>query len=234
MRIVDADQVTCCRIMGGIARAALLAAVAVGLATGWASSQSRQQEPGKFDFYLLSLSWSPSFCEIANPSSNQQQCGKRPYSFVVHGLWPQYDRGFPENCQMPPPRIERGIVERMLDLMPAPGLIFHEWDSHGTCSGLGANDYFDTVRKAREAVRIPPEFLNPKMPLNVTPGEIVDAFVKANDGLTPAGIAIDCDRTRLREVRICLSRELRFRDCEDISRRSCRSANVVMPPVRGQ
>jgi ribonuclease T2 len=72
------------------------------------------------------------------------------------------------------------------------------------------------------------------MPLNVTPGEIVDAFVKANDGLTPAGIAIDCDRSRLREVRICLSRELRFRDCEDISRRSCRSANVVMPPVRGQ
>jgi ribonuclease T2 len=218
-----------------ICRTAFAAAVALGLATGWAASQNRQRnEPGQFDFYLLSLSWSPSFCETANPGSNQQQCGKRPYSFVVHGLWPQYDRGFPENCQMPPPRIDRGIVDRMLDLMPAPGLIFHEWDSHGTCSGLGPNAYFDTVRKAREAVTIPSEYLDPKVPLNVTPSEVVDAFVKANEGLTRNGIAIDCDRSRLREVRICLSRDLRFRDCEDLSRRSCRSANLVMPPVRGQ
>jgi ribonuclease T2 len=122
----------------------------------------------------------------------------------------------------------------MLDLMPASGLIFHEWDSHGTCSGLAPDAYFDTVRKAREAVKIPPQYLEPKSPLNVTPSEVVDAFVKANEGLTPAGMAIDCDRSRLREVRICLSRDLRFRDCGDVSRRTCRSAALVMPPVRGQ
>jgi ribonuclease T2 len=221
--------------MRSIPRIAFLAAVALALATGWAISQNRQRgEPGQFDFYLLSLSWSPSFCDTANPSSNQEQCGKRPYSFVVHGLWPQFDRGFPENCQVPPPRIPRTLVDRMLDLMPAPGLIFHEWDSHGTCSGLGADAYFETVRKAREAVKIPPEYLNPKIPFQVTPSEVVEAFVKANEGLTPAGMAIDCDRTRLREVRICFSRELHFRNCEDISRRSCRSANLVVPPVRGQ
>src|SRR5690349_19239687 len=62
----------------------------------------RQNEPGNFDFYLLSLSWSPSFCETAGDrKSAQQQCGERPYSFVVHGLWPQYERGFPEFCQQP-------------------------------------------------------------------------------------------------------------------------------------
>jgi ribonuclease T2 len=224
-----------------IARMVALSAAALGLAlgaaslAGSASAQNRQRgEPGRFDFYLLSLSWSPSFCETANPGSNQQQCGKRPYSFVVHGLWPQFDRGFPENCQIPPPRLERGIVERMLDLMPAQGLLFPEWDTHGTCSGLGASAYFDTVRKAREAVKIPAEFASPQTALNVTPAQVVDAFVKANDGLDQTGMVIDCDRTRLREVRICLSRDLQFRDCEDLSRRSCRSAGVVMPPVRGQ
>ena len=37
----------------------------------------------------------------------------------------------------------------MLDLMPAPGLIFNEWDKHGTCSGLSQSGYFEQIRKAR-------------------------------------------------------------------------------------
>ena len=89
--------------------------------------------------------------------SARQQCGARPYSFVVHGLWPQYEKGFPEFCQMPAPRLDRDIVSSMLDLMPAPRLIFNEWDKHGTCSGLTPRAYFETVRKARAVVKIPPD-----------------------------------------------------------------------------
>src|SRR5262245_7548657 len=140
------------------------------LAGGQASAQDRRQnEPGNFDFYLLTLSWSPSFCDAsaeragqanaddrnraqaraaqtaaaespsdqprrgARRSSHNEQCGDRPYSFVVHGLWPQYERGFPEFCQTPAPRLSRNIVSSMLDLMPCPQLIFREWDRHGTC-----------------------------------------------------------------------------------------------------
>src|SRR3954471_17932199 len=130
-----------------------------------ASAQARRQNtPGEFDFYVLSLSWSPSFCEAASEHgksgrSQQAQCGGRPFSFVVHGLWPQYERGFPDYCQRPAPRLDRNIMTSMLDLMPAPGLIFSEWDKHGTCSGLPARAYFETVRKARSAVKIPPEYL---------------------------------------------------------------------------
>ena len=129
--------------------------------------------------------------------------------------------------------IKSDIVSSMLDLMPAPALVFHEWDSHGSCSGLGARDYFNIVRKARATVKIPPEYTNPEIPLTVSPGEVIDAFVKANEGLARSAISIDCNRTRLREVRICLSRELRFRDCSENSRRTCRSEKLVMPPVRG-
>ena len=74
---------------------------------------------------------------------------------MVHGLWPQYENGFPEFCQVPAPRLDRNIVSSMLDLMPAPRLIFHEWDKHGTCSGLNPRGYFETVRKARALVKIP-------------------------------------------------------------------------------
>jgi ribonuclease T2 len=191
-------------------------------------------EPGRFDFYLLSLSWSPSFCETASQAARGEQCGARPYSFVVHGLWPQYERGFPKDCQVPAPRLDHRIVDEMLDLMPARRLVYHEWDAHGTCSGLGQRAYFDTVRKARAGVKIPAQFDNPQAPLTVAPGEVVDAFVKANPGLAPAAIMIDCDRTRLREVRICMTRELAFRECGADKGRVCRSDSLVMPPVRGQ
>jgi ribonuclease T2 len=214
-------------------RTAFVFVVAYSLIITSAGAQRRQGEPGNFDYYVLSLSWSPSFCETPAGAASPQQCGRRPFAFVVHGLWPQFEKGFPEACQVPPPRLDHRIVDSMLDLMPAPGLIFHEWDAHGTCSGLPARDYFDLIRKARAAVTIPPEYTDPQAPLTVTPREVVDNFIKANAGLRSAGIQIDCDRTRLREVRICLTRDLAFRDCTGRPP-VCRSESVVMPPTRGQ
>jgi ribonuclease T2 len=189
--------------------------------------------PGAFDFYVLSLSWSPSFCEAVGDRTRSPECGERPYSFVVHGLWPQFERGFPKSCQVPAPRLPRRIVDSMLDLMPAPRLIYHEWDEHGTCSGLSPDAYFDEVRKARGKVKIPPEYMDVKSALRVGPAEVKETFIKANPGLTETSMAVDCDN-RLREIRICLDKELKFRDCPEVARRSCRRDEITMPPVRGQ
>src|SRR6267142_4074256 len=224
------------RIMSRLAAfAALLLAISV---ISGSAQDRRQNEPGQFDFYVLSLSWSPSFCDAAAERSPEraardQQCGERPFSFVVHGLWPQYEKGFPEFCQNPAPRLDRNIVSSMLDLMPAPRLIFHEWDKHGVCSGLPARGYFETIRKARAQVKIPPDYLEPKTALTVTPDEVEEAFVKANPGMSRAGIAVTCGGPRLSEVRICLSRELQFRECPEIDKRACKRDKLTMPPVRG-
>ena len=202
---------------------------------GALAQDSSQNEPGKFDFYVLSLSWSPSYCAAAHERYARNegiQCGARPFAFVVHGLWPQYERGFPENCQVPSPRLYHGIVGSMLDVMPAPRLIYNEWDRHGTCSGLSPRAYFDRIRKARAAIKIPDQYVNLKSVLDVTPAAVEEAFTKANSGLTSQGMAIECDRRRLTEVRICLSKDLQFRDCPEIARRSCKRDQVVMPPVR--
>jgi ribonuclease T2 len=224
---------------GLIAIGVLAFAALIGLAAaGTAFAQDRRQNaPGEFDYYVLSLSWSPSFCEEASERGNegrsQAQCGGRPFSFVVHGLWPQYERGFPEYCQRPSPRLDRNIMTSMLDEMPAPGLIYNEWDKHGTCSGLSPRAYFDTIRKARAAVKIPDEYLQLAEPKTVAPDAIEDAFIKANPGLSNSAIAVTCNRTRLSEVRICLNKDLQFRACEEIDRRGCRRDQVVMPPMRG-
>ena len=221
-----------------ISRILIFLAASVALSPGSVSAQDRRQNaPGEFDFYVLALSWSPSFCEAASERGNggrsQTQCGGRPFSFVVHGLWPQYERGFPEYCQRPAPRLARNIMTSMLDLMPAPGLIFNEWDKHGTCSGLAAKAYFENIRKARAAVKIPEEFLQLSEPKTIAPAELEDAFIKVNPGLSNAAISVTCDSKRLSEVRICLSKDMQFRACEEIDRRACRREQVVMPPIRG-
>src|SRR5260370_2286766 len=103
-------------------------AALIGLAAaGTASAQDRRQNaPGEFDFYVLSLSWSPSFCEEASERGNegrsQAQCGGRPFSFVVHGLWPQYEHGFPDYCHPPSPPLHPNTISSLLHLMPAPRL----------------------------------------------------------------------------------------------------------------
>jgi ribonuclease T2 len=207
------------------------------IATTASARDQRQNTPGEFDYYVLSLSWSPSFCEEADERGNsgrsQAQCSGRPFSFVVHGLWPQYEHGFPEYCQRPSPRLDRNIMTSMLDLMPAPGLIYNEWDKHGTCAGLGERAYFETIRKARAAIKIPPEFLQLSEAKTISPDDIGAAFIKANPGLSTSAMAVTCNRTRLSEVRICMSKDLQFHDCAEIARRACSRDQVTMPPVRG-
>jgi ribonuclease T2 len=219
-------------LWGVVSAAALTGALTPALA-----QDRRQNTAGSFDFYVLALSWSPSFCASSqerNPDRPPQpQCAERPFSFVVHGLWPQYEKGFPEYCQRPSPRLDRNIMTSMLDVMPSPRLVFHEWDKHGTCSGLSPRAYFETVRKVRAAVKIPAEYLELKEYTTVSPADVEAAFVKANPGLTEDGIAVACDHRRLTEVRICVNRDLQFRSCEETNRRACRRDRLVMPPVRG-
>lgn len=221
--------------------AIVLAAFVIGFAPA-AAQQRPQGEPGKFDFYVLSLSWSPSYCDSVQERASEQrsnarpdqQCdGGRPYAFVVHGLWPQYERGFPSWCQVPAPRIPRTFVDGMLDLMPSPQLVFHEWDRHGTCSGLSAQNFFAAVRQARSAINIPEAYAKLDRPVTVTPGEVMENFLRANPELSRDEIAVSCDRKRLTEVRICMSKDFALRKCPDVIEKACKLDKVLMPAVRG-
>lgn len=202
------------------------------LLAAWPVAALAGDAPGRFDFYVLSLTWSPSYCEAEGGARNDAQCetGRR-YGFLVHGLWPQYERGYPKDC---PTRLapDSAEIRAVADLMPAPGLVRHEWRKHGSCSGLSPADYLKTVRAAREAVRIPAAFRRLDNYVMVSPAEVEAAFVAANPGLRPGGVAVVCDGRRLREVRVCLTRGLGFRACEEVDRRACRASRVVLPPVR--
>ena len=186
-----------------------------------------------FDFYVLALSWSPTFCQDAGAGRNRDQCGRdKQFGWVVHGLWPQYEQGYPESCDTSQPRQgPEGVGRRVMDIMPGMGLIGHQWRKHGTCSGLAMRDYFDLVREARQTVRIPPDFDDVDRETRTSPEAIEAAFIKNNPGLTRSGVAVTCDRERLDEVRICLTTDLGFRACPEVDGRSCRRSQITIPPV---
>jgi ribonuclease T2 len=214
-------------------RAAAIALVAFVIAILPARAQ-QYGEPGEFDFYVLALSWSPSYCESAGDRADPSQCrAQKPLTFIVHGLWPQYDRGFPADCGYNAPRVSERTINALRDVMPSRGLVIHQWRKHGTCSGLSPEQYFGLLRKAYDKVKIPPQFSQATKWQTVSPPEVENAFRVANPGLESDMISVTCDRRNLREVRICLSKDLEFRACPQVDRQACRNRRVSLPPVRG-
>jgi ribonuclease T2 len=76
----------------------VLAALAY-LFAGAAAGEAARNTPGVFDYYALVLSWIPSYCRNEGRARNDGQCeaSQRP-AFRLHGLWPQYEEGWPEDC----------------------------------------------------------------------------------------------------------------------------------------
>lgn len=207
--------------------------------SAWGGPSLADGVPGKFDYYVLALSWSPSFCATAGRANKSPQCnGPRRYAFVLHGLWPQYEKGWPKECRLArKPWVPGRLITAMLDIMPARGLVIHQYKKHGVCSGLDPEKYFKTARRAFEAIKIPARYLQPQKPVIVSPREIESDFLKTNNNLKSDMIAIACGRDkRLREVRICFTRDLELRSCgvNETQAKLCRLDKIVMPPVRGR
>ena len=189
---------------------------------------------GNFDFYVLSLSWSAGFCAGGGAQRAGDQCAVGSnLAFVVHGLWPQFEHGFPQDCDPSARAPTRAAMELTHGVYPDESLARYEYRKHGTCAGKSAADYFRDVAFARDQVKIPPEFAALKRDEQVSPAEIARAFQSANPRLRPGMMAVGCQRGVLQEVRFCMTKDLRdFRPCPEVARSSCRSGQISVPAPR--
>ncbi len=188
---------------------------------------------GEFDYYVLSLSWAPNWCSTEGRGSAAPQCDPaRDFGWVAHGLWPQYESGWPDYCRnsFAPP--SRSQTEAMADIMGSSGSAWHQWDKHGSCSGLGPARFFSELRAAFARVRIPVEFARLDRTVRLPAALIEEAFLRDNPGLTAAGITITCASGHIQEARICLTRDLDFRACGSDLRRDCTLQDALFEPVR--
>ena len=208
-----------------------LAVLAATLPLTAAKRKKVAASSAEFSYYLLALSWAPDFCAQAGPNANPAECGTgRKIGFVVHGLWPQGDSGRgPQDCGGSP--VSNSIVQVMLNYIPTASLIQHEWQTHGTCSGLSAADYFAAVRKARDSVTIPAEFKAPTQALSLSPGAIEQAFAAANPSFPKAAFRTSCTAGALQETRICFNKDLSPRACTS-STGECGMQAMKVLPVR--
>src|SRR5262245_58704093 len=165
-----------------------------------------QHQTRSFDYYLLSLSWSPQYCAEPVGKNDHQQCGrKRRYGFVVHGLWPQYEKGYPEFCGHGS-QVSEPLMQKMLPIMPNKQLIRHEWEKHGTCSGLTVEQYFKKTADAFALLVIPSRYKNPSGTISLEPGQLKQDLVVGNPDFTEESFALLCKGRFLKEVRVCLDK----------------------------
>lgn len=197
------------------------------------AARAEGERAGDFDYYVMSLSWSAAWCAIEGDSRNDPQCDDgKGLTFVLHGLWPQKEVGYPSYCRTAERDPTRAETAAMADIMGGSGLAFYQWKKHGRCSGLSAPVYYRTARDAFGRVKVPDLFAQVSRPLTLPASVIEDAFLEANPGLTKDGITITCEDGLIQEARICLSKDLSFRRCGDDVARDCRLKDAVLEPVR--
>ena len=198
--------------------------------------QKSQHKAGKFDYYALVLSWSPSYCEATGTKRGDPQCtANRPYAFVLHGLWPQYNKRWPEYCPTKQKTwISKQLINDMLDIMPSKKLIIHEYKKHGTCSGLSPENYYKASRILYNSIKIPARYQNLTKPLLIAPSELEKDFLDVNPKLKPDMISIVCGSRRMREIRICFTKKGHLTACGPNENQSklCRAKKTYLPPMR--
>ena len=191
------------------------------------------ERAGDFDYYVMSLSWSAAYCEIEGDEKGDDQCDPRhDHTFTLHGLWPQSEVGWPSYCRTGEHDPSRSETAAMGDIMGSGGLAWYQWRKHGRCSGLSAEDYFAAARQAYESIGIPTILREVRKDLKVHPSVIEEAFIEANPSLDPSMVTVTCDQGLIREVRICLTRDLHSRACGIDVSRDCRMPDATLEAVR--
>lgn len=200
----------------------------------WPGLAAAEGEPaGEFDYYVLSLSWSPTWCALEGNARQSPQCDEsRDLGWTLHGLWPQYHRGWPSFCRTSYSAPSRGQTGEMADIMGTSGLAWHQWRKHGVCTGLSPEDYYALSRAAYARINRPDVLRRLDEPVRLPAGLIEEAFLRDNPDLFADAITITCRSGRIQEARICMARDdLEFVPCGADVIRDCTLDDALLDPI---
>lgn len=185
---------------------------------------------GEFDYFVVSLSWSPNWCALEGEARNSPQC-EEDHGWILHGLWPQFHKGFPSYCRTSKRPPSRGMTADMADIMGTSGLAWHQWNKHGSCAGLSATDYYALSRKAYATIKRPEVFRKLDRTVKLPASVVEEAFLKANPNMEPDGVTITCRDGHIQEARVCVSRDLTPVPCGQDVVRDCKMKDALFEPI---
>ena len=191
------------------------------------------EKAGKFDYYVLALSWTPTWCALEGDARGSEQCdASKDFGWTLHGLWPQFHQGWPSYCNTIERQPSRSMTNGMSDIMGTSGLAWHQWKKHGTCSGLSARDYYALSREAYGKINRPALFRKLKEPVKVPAQVIEEAFLNENPSLKANTLTITCKQGRIQEARVCFSKALDPVPCGRDTIKDCSMTNALFDPAR--
>ena len=197
------------------------------------TARAEGERAGDFDYYVLALSWSVNWCALEGDARNSPQCEpSEDHGWILHGLWPQFHRGYPSFCQTTKRPPSRGMTGDMANIMGTGGLAWHQWRKHGTCTDLSAPDYYALSRQAYATVTRPSIFRKLDKTVKLPASVVEDAFLKENPGLTHDSVTITCRQGYIQEARICLSKTLAPVPCGRDVIKDCTLRDAIFTPLR--
>ena len=204
-------------------RKAKLTIAAVSLAAALYADRA-----GDFDYFVLALSWNEGWCALEGEKKGAPQCDEQR-GFTLHGLWPQYEEGWPEFCQTSKPNPSRTQTAKQAELFGTSGSAWHQWNKHGRCTGLSHEDYYALSKDAFQAFEQPKVLLELPKAFEVPVEVIEDAIIEANPTYSRDGISVVCRNGLLTEVRICFDRALEPQACLGRTVQDCSYAPEILP-----
>ncbi len=195
-----------------------------------AAMPASADQAGEFDYYILALSWNSGWCEIEGARKNAPQClAEKRAGFVLHGLWPQYDHGWPEYCKTSKPNPPRNVTGEMAKLYGSSGAAWHQWDKHGRCTGLDYEAYYEKSGDLVEKFAAPEIFLEIDEPLKIAPEVIEGAMEQSYPELQGDEMAVICRKGIFQEIRICLDKKFEPTNCIGNAAKDCEYSPEVLP-----
>jgi len=196
-------------------------------------ARAEGERAGDFDYYVMALSWSANWCALEGDARNSPQCDTaKDHGWILHGLWPQFHRGYPSYCKSAKRPPSRSMTADMADIMGTGGLAWHQWKKHGTCTDLSAPDYYALSRSAYATIIRPPIFRKLDRTVKLPARVVEEAFLKENPTLTADSLTITCRQGYIQEARICLSRDLAPVPCGRDVIKDCTLNDALFTPLR--
>lgn len=192
------------------------------------------QLTGDFDYFLLAFAWEPDYCATSDNPDPQSCTPGMKLGFILHGLWPTYVVGWPSYCSTE--SISSELITEFPGLFPTDFLYLHEWEKHGTCTGLDPEEYFLLSQELKQTITIPEAFISPQEPFRMDEKGMIDLFVDVNPAYGRESFTVYCSGggQYLSEIYVCISRDGRPTECGsgviEINAESCGQPDFLVRP----